>query len=171
MHKLYEDVKRELREIDENGITANNLEAVYKLVDIAKDLCEIKKCEEEEMEKRGRHSGYGNYSYMDRSYEGYGIRDGRRDDYDPYGNSYPKMRYNNVDPRMTEFVNRIMEDSDMYAYGRQKYRESGNRERMHDGLDKLMYSICAFVKGIEEFAETPEEKEIVRKHIQNLRVG
>ena len=76
-----------------------------------------------------------------------------------------------MDPRMTEYVNRIMEDSDMYQYGRQRYRDGGGREKLHEGLEKLMFSLCAFIKGIEEFAETPEEKEIVRKHIQNLRVG
>ena len=168
MHKLYEDIKRELREIDENGININNLDAVFKLADIAKDLCEIIKCEEGEMNMRERHDGYG--SYMDGGY-------GMRDTYRPsgYGTQYNPghmgNRYNGMDPRISDHINRIMEDTDMYQYGRQRYRESGSRDKLHEGIEKLMYSICTFIKGIEEFAETPEEKEIVRKHIQNLRVG
>lgn len=169
MHKLYEDVKRELREIiDENGININNLDVVNKLADIAKDLCEIKKCEEEEYEKRSHRDGGRGQFRTDYAYGGY-MND--RDRYEPYGTSYPKMRYNNADPRMTDHINRIMEDSDMYVYGKQRYRESGNREKLSEGLEKLMYSICSFVKEIENFAETPEEKEIVRKHLQTLRVG
>ena len=40
---------------------------------------------------------------------------------------------------------------------------------MKEGLEKLMYGICMFVETVMDFAETPEEKEIIRKHIQKMK--
>ena len=37
------------------------------------------------------------------------------------------------------------------------------------GLEKLMYALCMFVESTMEFAESPREKEIIRKHIDKLR--
>lgn len=45
----------------------------------------------------------------------------------------------------------------------------GDSERMYDGLEKLMYAICMFIESTMDFAESPEEKEIIRKHIQKLK--
>lgn len=45
MEKLLEQVKKELTEIESKGINASNLELVDKLVDIYKDLGEIKQME------------------------------------------------------------------------------------------------------------------------------
>lgn len=46
MEKLTEQVKKELTEIGTKGINASNIELIDKLVDIYKDLGEIKKMEE-----------------------------------------------------------------------------------------------------------------------------
>jgi hypothetical protein len=40
---------------------------------------------------------------------------------------------------------------------------------MHEGLDRLMYGICMLVESTMDFAETPQEKEIIRKHIQKIK--
>lgn len=167
MHKLYEDIKKELREIDENGININNLDVIGKLVDIAKDICEIKNSEDGERTMRE----YGDNRYMGGNYNIRGSYDGNYNT--PYMDNYMRGRggrYSGMDPRMTDHINRIMEDSDMYQYGRQRYRESGSREQMTEGLENLMYSLCNFIKGIEDFVETPEEKEIIRKHISKLKM-
>lgn len=36
-------------------------------------------------------------------------------------------------------------------------------------LKKMMYAVCMFVESAMDFAESPEEKEIIRKHVQKLK--
>ena len=45
MEKILENVRKEIKEIEEQGINANNLEILYKLTDIEKDIYEIKEKE------------------------------------------------------------------------------------------------------------------------------
>jgi hypothetical protein len=44
----------------------------------------------------------------------------------------------------------------------------GDESRVVEGLEKLMYAVCMLVESTMDFAETPTEKEIVRKHIQKI---
>jgi hypothetical protein len=84
---------------------------------------------------------------------------GDRSSYDSYGH---------FDERLYERLDKIAEAMDDYMYGRDRYRDSGGQDRMEEGLEKVMYGICTLVESIVDFAETPEEKEIVRKHIDKI---
>ena len=176
MEKLYENIKKELKEIEQNGISASNIDTASKLIKMMKELCEIK-------EKEGKHMrDYGNYRY-DEYRNDYRDRDYMRRDYmgrDDYMNrgydrDYgrrvpgPMIRYNGNDGRMRENVNRIVDGVEMYEYGKERYQHGDSEERIHEGLEKLMYAICMCVESMMDFAETPQEKEIIRKHIQKLR--
>ena len=46
MEKLKEQIKKELKEIEEKGVNASNLELISKLADIYKDLGEIEQMDE-----------------------------------------------------------------------------------------------------------------------------
>lgn len=176
MDKILENVKKEIREISEQGINANNLEVLDKLVDIEKDIYEIKEKEGglNSMEY-GRYMGYEYNSPRGRGYNdgGYGARGNYRDYNDGGygdGNYYVRGYYRHgSDERMNEHLDRIMEGADAYQYGRERYRGGGNQERMKEGLEKLMYALCVFVESVTDFAETPEEKEIIRKHVQKMK--
>ena len=99
--------------------------------------------------------GRVDYRYMtDRPYDDYSY--GRRGGY--RGND-----------RFREHLNRVIDGADMYEYGRERYMEGGSEERIYDGLEKLMYAVCTFVESTMDFAESAEEKEIIRKHIQKLK--
>ena len=168
MDKLFENAKKELEQIEQVGLNSSNIDNAYKLVDIAKNIRKLKILE-------------GGEDSM-RDYSDYGRRGGYRD-YDDYrdGGSYGRRgvpgsgrgrggRYRgDDDERMYDHLDRIMEGLEMYQYGRGRYRDGGDSERMQDGLEKLMYAICIFVESAMEFAESPEEKEIIRKHIQKLK--
>lgn len=163
MEKLYENIKKELKEIESNGIDASNLETTGKLVDIMKDLSEIKQNEESgrmreynEYNRGYQENGYGR-NYNSRYEENYGRRGGGRGGYN--GNN-----------RMREHLNRIYDGAEMYEYGRNRYQYGdGGEERIYDGLEKLMYALCMFVESTMEFAETPQEKDIIRRHVQKLQ--
>ena len=174
--KLLENVKKELKEIGEQGLTANNLDMVSKLADIYKDL------KEAEGGSHGTYRGYNEGGYNARGYSegGYNARGYSENGYNAggYNNEYGRQymnsgggrSYNGYDPRMKDHISRIMEGAEQYEYGRDRYMHGGSSsERMADGLEKLMYAICMFVESTMEFAQSPQEKEIIRKHLHKMK--
>ena len=146
---MLENVKKELKTIGEQGLNNNNIDMAYKLVDMYKDLEEGMSLEKGKYQMRDyeRNGGdYGSPWYYERSYMG-DYREGGR-----YG----------------EKINRIKEGAEMYEYGRDSYRHGGSHEKIYDGLEKMMYAICVFIEHAMADAQTPQEKEIIRKHISKL---
>lgn len=175
MHKLLENATKELKQIEEVGLNTNNVDNAYKLASIAKNIYKIKEYKEEAEMRYSDYGrgGYNDNSYNARNYRSDRYRDGGNTMYDDYGRrgvpgSGRGGRYRG-DERMNDYLDRIMDSADMYMYGRERYRDSGDSERIVEGLEKLMYSVCTFVESMMDFAETPEEKEIVRKHIQKMK--
>lgn len=152
MHKLMEQIKKELVEIEEKGVNASNLELIGKLADIYKDLNEIENMDKggQEMQDYGRYRDY----YRD---GGYNARGGYRDE--GYGRRYSRMR---------DYMDRMMDGVDQYEYGKERYMHGGDDSRVMEGLEKLMYAMCMFVESAMDYAETPQEKELIRKHIQKI---
>lgn len=165
MRKLQEMVKKELTEIENKGINASNLELIDKLAGIYKDLATIRAMEEydqggEEMYEYSRYrDGYRRYNdgYREGGYEDYGRR------------GMPgsgRGRYNTS--RMRDHMERMMDGMDQYEYGKERYMHGGDETRVTEGLEKLMYAVCMFVESAMDFAETPQEKEIIRKHVKKI---
>ena len=160
MHKLRAQIKKELTEIEEKGVNASNLELIFKLADIYKDLGEIEKMDggDREMQEYGRYRDGGYGVYRDGGYNARGnYREGGYND--GYGRRYSRMR---------DHMDRMMDGMDQYEYGKERYMHGGDDGRVMDGLEKLMYAICMFVETAMDFAETPQEKELIRKHIQKI---
>ena len=178
MDKLFENVKKELKQIETNGLSSSNLETAYKLTCIGKNIKEIEEKEgEEKMKERYMDGGYNaRGNYRDGGYnDGYNPRGGN---YREYGDDYGRRgapgsgrgRYRGPEgERFSRHIDHIEDGVDMYIYGRERYFDSGDTNRMKEGLEKLMYGICMFVETAMDFAETPEEKEIIRKHIQKMK--
>lgn len=175
MEKLMGMIKKELTEIEGKGINASNLELVSKLADIYKDLAKGKYYENEEggqeMTDYGRYregGGYGATSYRDGYRDGY--NDGGSGGYSEYGRrgvpGSGRGRYRNN--RMHEHIERMREGADEYEYGKERYMHGGDDSRVVEGLEKLMYAVCMLVESAMDYAETPAEKEVVRKHIQKI---
>ena len=184
MEKLMGMIKKELTEIENKGINASNLEMVSKLTNIYKDLAKGKHYEEKDEEggqempsyERYREGGgYGATSYRDGYRDGYndggsGGSGGGYGAYSEYGRrgvpGSGRGRYRNS--RMQEHIERMREGADEYEYGKERYMHGGDDSRVVEGLEKLMYAVCMLVESTMDFAETPAEKEIVRKHIQKI---
>lgn len=178
MEKIMEMVKKELGEIEGKGLSSNNLELAGKLANIYKDLAKGKHYEEKQ-EKGGQEmTDYGRYRDSNNYRDGY--RDGYNDGgsggsggysaYSDYGRrgvpGSGRGRYRNS--RMQEHIERMREGADEYEYGKERYMHGGDESRVVEGLEKLMYAVCMLVESTMDFAETPAEKEIVRKHIQKI---
>lgn len=170
MDKLRELVKKELKEIEEKGLSASNLETTYKLVDILKDIGEIESEEREEKSYGMRmmppdmyemRRGYNERSYAEGG-RGYG------GDYMPGEYGMRGRSYNGRDSRMRDRIDRVIDGAETYEYGRERYQHGGSHEAMEEGLEKMMYAVCMLVETAMDAAQSPREKEIVRKHIQKL---
>lgn len=170
MDKLIENAKKELAQIEEKGFNKENLDLTERFLDIIKDAQIVKA-----MEEGGKDMRY----YPDDYRNGYGMREdygkGPYYDYDGYGRrgvpgSGRGGRYSNHSERIRDHLGRINECAEMYDYGKDRYMHGGDEERMYEGLDKLMRAICMFVESTMEFAESPEEKEIIRKHVQKMKM-
>lgn len=172
MDKILNDAKKELSQIEQVGLNAGNVDVATKMLSIIKNVGKIRKMEGEEMRE---YRDGGNYTYRGGDYEftTRGRGNYRGDDYEgEYGRrgvpGSGRGRYSHYDDRMMERLDRIADGMEMYQYGRDRYRGGDSEERMTDGLEKMMYAVCTFVESAMDFAETPQEKEIIRKHIQKL---
>lgn len=166
MHELMKKVKKELDTIAEKGISSSNLEATTKLVDIYKNLKEV--CDMEESEMYGARGGRGGSRYRD-SYDNWDY-----DNYDARGRGGDRggrgsYDYYPMDERHERYLTRMREGMERYNAGRRRYMDGGSSERMTEGIEMTMAAIVSFVESLVDFAETPDEKEIVRKHIEKLK--
>lgn len=80
--------------------------------------------------------------------------------------------YDDYAPRHSRFDNRLerlMDCAEQYEYGKNRYKSGGDDNRIIDGLERMMCAMTGFIEETFDFAETPEEKEIIRKHIQEIK--
>lgn len=56
-----------------------------------------------------------------------------------------------------------------YNAGRNRYRDGGSESRMIDGIEMTMGAVVNFVENLIDYAETSQEKEIIRKYVNKLK--
>ena len=154
--------------MEEGGIDSGNIDVVYKLVDIHKDIEneEYWKAKKEAMEMRynGDYEGYG---------EGYGRR--RRDSRGRYmagGRDGSRGRsYGHHMPYPEMYMDRMMEGMDGYMEGREQYNRGNynGKDQSVESLEKMLEGIVAFVEEIQNDPEQHEEKEVVNHYIRKLK--
>ena len=161
MHKLRENAEKELKAIEEKGLTSSNLDNAYKLIEIVKGVDKIEMMQD----------GYGGYS---RDREDYGRGDYSRDDYDR-GNSYRRGR----NRRTGEYMHRpnysrlAGDDTDMDRYKEDKKNYSNSRDgrdkgRMLESLRTLVKNVCDMVAQVYRDCDCVEEREIIIDYVEEL---
>lgn len=162
MDQLLRKVEKELETIADKGLTSSNLDTTYKLIDIYKDIKEAcyydKEVKEEENYGARRRDSMGRYM-------------NNYNDYDNYDRSGSRGRYNNypLDERSERHFDRMREGMYNYNEGKNRYRDGDSKQRMIDGVEMTMGAIVNFVESMVDFAETAQEKEIVRKYVDKLK--
>lgn len=138
------EVEKILGDISNEGISRDNVDYVYKLVDVHKDL-------EQEQYWEVKKMYYGNY---------------RRDGYDDmsYGRRTRdrRGRYKGHDmiDEMSDYYGKYMETRDGRSYG--------GREDSIKSLDYMMASVYDFVCMLEQDAKSDEEMDIIRKYARKI---
>lgn len=181
--KLEEIVTKELEQISEKGLTSSNLETTYKLMDILKDIKEVGETEQESQggeqmryfERGGRGGGRGYngmypMDYGEYNEGGYNGRGGYNEGgYNARGGNGRYQHYGPDIERFYDKIERMMECVEDYYMGKNRYREGAHSGHMVEGLEKTMYAVCTLVESLMDTAETPEEKEVIRKHIEKIK--
>lgn len=161
MHKLRENAEKELKAIEEKGLTSSNLDNAYKLVNMVEKIDKINMMQD----------GEGGYS---RDREDYGRGDYARDNYDRE-NSYRRGRSSTTGRYMhrPNYSRLAGDDTDMDRYKEDKKNYSNSRDgrdkdRMLDSLETLVANVCDMVAQVYRDCDCPEEREVIKRHISRL---
>ena len=176
MHKLRENAEKELKAIEEKGLTSSNLDNAYKLVEIMKGVDKIEMMQDggeysrdgysRDMEDYSRDGGYGGGNSRDRGYSS--------DNYDN-GNSYRRGR----NQRTGEYMHRPNysrlsgDDTDMDEYRNRKREYSNSRDdmtknKMLDALEDFMSGVHGMMKQMFKDADCREEREIIQNWARKI---
>ena len=126
--KVTEEIDKSIKRIMEQGVQTNNIDFLYKMIDVKKDIAQIEKEEQEMM-----YGNYGNYG---------------RDSYGEYSESGSYGR------RSRDSRGRYMEGS---SYGRRGVKGTGRgRYRGEEMMDEMMYHYGNYNEGREQYGADEE---------------
>lgn len=166
--KVKNQVEEKIEKIINDGIQAENLDFLYKLVDIHKDLENEKYWKEKKevikMNYRG-YGEYGNYSegnYNEGSYGRRGVPGTGRGRYrEGYGRNY----------RGQEMLEEMKEHYGNYSEGKEQMVQ-GNYGAEGTTMKALEYMLALdedFIKMLMKDAKSPEEREMIEEHIHKMK--
>lgn len=146
--KLNEPIENKINEILNEGIKKENIDYLYKLVDIHKDI----ENEEYWKEKIMRYREYGNDNYGRRGVKGTGR--GR------YRESGYGARY-----RGEEMMDEMAYHYGNYNEGRENY---GADDATLESLEKMLDSVKKFMKHLKNEASSQEEVHMIKETAREI---
>ena len=161
LDKLKEETDKSMKRVLEQGVQTNNVDFLYKMIDIKKDIAEIEKEEQEMMYGNYGRSSYGEYSEGD-NYSGGRRRDSRGRYME--GGSYGRRGYD------TKYRGHDMLDEMNYSYGAYSdNNEYGNYgETSTKELKKMLDCNIALIEHLKKNAKSQEEIEIIDRKVQEM---
>lgn len=170
-NKVKEETEKVIGDILTEGIKSENVDFLYKVIDIHKDIANEHYWKEKEDNMKYRNSGrgmYGDYDMMD----DYGRRD--------YDNSYGRRRRDSRGRYMERGRDRkyrgekhmddMYDNYQMYLDGKEHY-DRGNYGAKDDAMKSLKYmleSVVCFFDMLKEDASSQEEMELVKKYAREI---
>ena len=149
--KTKSEVERIIKQITENGLQTANVELLYKLIDIHKDIENEKYWKEKE--ENIMYRDYDNYS-------GGRSRDSRGRYMDSYGRRGYDTKYRGHD-MLDEMNYSYGAYSDNNEYG--NYGETSTKE-----LGKMLDCNIALIEHLKKNAKSQEEIEIIDRKVQEM---
>lgn len=153
--KTKSEVERIIKQITEEGLQTANVELLYKLIDIHKDIENEKYWKEKE--ENMMYRDYDNYS-------GGRSRDSRGRYMDSYGRrgvpGTGRGRYRGYD-----YIDEMGEHYGNYSEGRDTY---GNDHETEKSFDKMLQSLEDFTYLIMQEADSPDKIEKVKRTARKI---
>ncbi len=175
MEEVKQQVKEKINEIIKEGINDENMNDLYKLVDIHKDIAneEYWEKKKEVMEMRYRYGEGGNYSGNYGEYGeggGYGARGrGRqRDSRGRYKGGRGSGRGGNYSGE--EMMEEMEYHYGAYSEGKEQYGAGnyGAKGETLKSLEYMMESVVDFIEMLKEDATSQEEVEMIKKYSKKI---
>lgn len=153
--KAKEEVEKLIKQITESGLQVANVELLYKLIDIHKDIEN-----EEYWKKKEENMMYRDYD----NYSGGRSRDSRGRYMDSYGRrgvpGTGRGRYRGYD-----MIEEMGEHYGDYSEGRDNY---GNDRETEKSFDKMLQSLEDFTYLIMQEADSPDKVEKVKRTARKI---
>ena len=170
IEKVKKETEKVIEQILNQGIQENNLDVLYKLVDIHKDIANEeywqKKKEETDMRYRGYSGEYGNYGRggnygEDDSYGRRGVKGTGRG---RYRGGRGSGRYGE------EMMDDMYQNYEAYAEGREQYGRGnyGAKEDTMMSLEYMLESMVDFVEMLKQDASSQEEVNLIKKYTKKI---
>lgn len=167
MNRLNQEVEKGINEVVETGIQPDNIEKLYKLVDIHKDIANEEYWKEDKMKygTYGRNSyGAGNYdrgSYNNYGAGNYGGNYGRGGRYSGnYGRQGVDAKY-----RGEEIMDEMYQAYQDYSEGKENY--GADTETM-ESFKYMVKSFKDYYKHLKQNASSQEEMQILEQAINEM---
>ena len=157
LDKLKEETDKSMKRVLEQGVQTNNVDFLYKMIDIKKDIAEIEKEEQEMM--YSNYGNYDNYGEYDRSYGGGRRRDsrGRYMEGGSYGRRGVKGtgrgRY-----RGEEMMDEMAYHYGNYSEGREQY---GADQETMKSFQYMLKSFKDYYKHLKQEASSQQEVQML----------
>lgn len=148
--KLKETTKNSIQKILDEGLNTNNLEHLYKLVDIYKDAKEVESMNYGNYGRRAGYDAYGNYGEYGR---------GNYGEYGNYGRRGYDMKY-----RGEEELDRIHGEYGRYQESRSRY---GAGEETDKSFHYMVKALEDFIKVLYEEADSQQQTQQLQQTLQN----
>ena len=167
---IIEKVKKEtetvIEQILNQGIQENNLDVLYKLVDIHKDIANEEYWQKKKEETDMRYRAYGNDGYGRNSYgeDSYGRRGVKGTGRGRYRGGRGSGRYGE------EMMDDMYQNYEAYSEGREQYGR-GNYSAKEDTMMSLEYmleSMVDFVEMLKQDASSQEEVNLIKKYTKQI---
>lgn len=160
---INKQVEEKINSILKDGVKQANVDYLYKLVDIHKDIANEEYWEENKEDTDMRYKGYTRDEYRDGGNYGRRSRDSRG----RYQESGYSRRGNY---RGHEMINEMQEHYGNYSEGRDEYSR-GNYGAKQDTLKSLEYmleSVVDFIEMLKHDASSQEEVQMIKEYTKQI---
>ena len=165
LERLKEETEKKIGEVMQQGIQANNVDMLYSLVDIHKDIANEEYWKEKEEHMKYRTYGEGAYnergrgSYNDGSYGARG-RGRERDSRGRYMEGSRGGRY-----RGHDMIDEMYDGYSEYSEGKSRY---GAGPETMEPLEAMLESVVDFMEMLKRDAGSQEETELIRHYAKKI---
>ena len=169
--KVKNETEKVIKNILEQGIKPDNIDYLYKLIDVHKDVANEEHWDDEEKEETGmrysygREGGYGAYS--EGSYGRRRQRDsrGRYMEGGNYGRRGVDAKY-----RGHDLIEDVYQNYGNYSEGREEYGRGnyGAKEDTMKSLEYMLQSVVEFITMLKDEAGSQEEFEMIKKYTKKI---
>lgn len=170
IEKVNEQVVEKINSIVKDGIKQTNVDYLYKLVDIHKDLANEKYWDETKEDSDMRYSrGYSRNEYSESGNYGRRSRDSRGR-YSERGNYSEGSYGRRGNYRGHEMIDEMQEHYGNYSESREQYSRGnyGAKQDTMKSLEYMLESVVEFIEMLKHDASSQEEVQMIKEYTKQI---